>query len=47
MKTLIFILGVDVLGFPVVHKHHFTETKCFFTGKKPGYKITSETITLK
>lgn len=45
MKTIVFLIGVDVLGFPIVHKHHFREIEsCFMKSKTV---IESETITLR
>ena len=45
MKTIVFLVGVDVLGFPILHKHHFNEIESSFLKKKTS--ITSETITLR
>ena len=45
MKTIIFLIGVDILGFPIIHKHNFREVESSFFKKKTS--ITSETITLR
>ena len=45
MKTIIFLIGVDVLGFPIIHKHNFKEFESSFFKKKTS--ITSETLILR
>lgn len=45
MKTIVFLIGVDILGFPILHKHIFKEVESSFFKKKTF--ITSETLTVR